>query len=60
MGAGRVWGVEWRRKHLLYKTVFQADGSESGCCPLIRIPLVIHEKMAKLPMDFALLCPGSP
>lgn len=57
MGTGQVWRVEWRCKQLLYKTVFQADGLESGCSPLIKILLVIPEKMAKLPMDFALLCP---
>lgn len=57
MGTGQVWRVEWRCKQLLYKTVFQADGLESGYSPLIKILLVIPEKMAKLPMDFALLCP---
>lgn len=56
MGTGQVWRVEWRCKQLLYKTVFQADGLESGYSPLIKILLVIPEKMAKLPMDFALLC----
>ena len=40
-------------------TVFQTEGSKAGCGLPTRT-LVIHEKIAKPPMDFPLLCPSSP
>lgn len=51
--------VEWRLKQRLSWIVFQAEGSKSRCGLLTRLLLVIHEKTARFPVYFALLCPRS-